>query len=204
MSSSGRPSALLKRVVHLSPSAALMPCSSPLERPSENANTVERSMPITLGLRSSMTVLERLPLLIAPELRLLTAPDVAGRRLGRAPRLEDAPLRRAAERDPLDARRGGRSRRSPRTCRRRRRSCAAARANVSGAVIAGNTGILVVLAHRHDPQVDAVLAHQRRKERVQALASASPAGGRPARAGFRTAARAESTERLARWPAFPT
>ena len=34
-----------------------MPSSSPLDRPSEKANTVERSMPITFGLRSSTTAL---------------------------------------------------------------------------------------------------------------------------------------------------
>ena len=34
-----------------------MPCSSPLDRPSENANTVERLMPMTFGLRSSITCL---------------------------------------------------------------------------------------------------------------------------------------------------
>ena len=34
-----------------------MPFSSPLDRPSEKANTVERLMPMTVGLRSSMTAL---------------------------------------------------------------------------------------------------------------------------------------------------
>ena len=76
MSSSGRSSASRNRAVHFSPSAALMPCSSPLDSPSEKAKTVERSMPMTRGLRSSMTAFERLPLLVAPELGLLAAADV--------------------------------------------------------------------------------------------------------------------------------
>ena len=54
MSSSGIPG-VAKTRRHVSPSAALMPCSSPLERPSQNAKPVDRSMPITLR-PSSMTV----------------------------------------------------------------------------------------------------------------------------------------------------
>ena len=54
-SSSGRPSAFRNLAVHFSPSAALIPWSSPLERPSEKAKTVERSIPMTTGLRSSTT-----------------------------------------------------------------------------------------------------------------------------------------------------
>ena len=88
-----------------------MPLSSPLESPSEKAKTVERSIPIARGLRSSMTVVERLPLLVAPELGLLAAPrrSTAAAFVERT-RLEDAALRGAAERDPLDARRRGRRR----------------------------------------------------------------------------------------------
>ena len=81
MSSTGSSSASLKRAVHDSPSAADMPLSSPLDRPSENAKTVDRLMPIVRGLRSSITVLSDLPLLVAPELGLLAAADVAGGRL---------------------------------------------------------------------------------------------------------------------------
>ena len=56
ISSRGNLSASLNLDVHLSPSAALIPFSSPLDRPSENAKTVERSMAMPLGLRSSTTV----------------------------------------------------------------------------------------------------------------------------------------------------
>ena len=57
-----------------------MPSSSPLDRPSENANIVERLMPMTLRLALLDDGLQHLPLLVAPELGLLAAADVAGRR----------------------------------------------------------------------------------------------------------------------------
>ena len=57
MRSSGSRSASLNFDVHAAPSASDIPFSSPLDSPSLNANTVDRSMPITLGLRSSITCL---------------------------------------------------------------------------------------------------------------------------------------------------
>ena len=71
-------------------------------------------------------LLERHPLLVAPELGLASA-DRRGDGLHRAARVEDAALRGPAERDPFDARRRQRPRRPPRTCRRTRRWCAGAR-----------------------------------------------------------------------------
>ena len=56
MRSSGSRSASLNLAVHAGPSARDMPSNSPLESPSVNAKTVDRSMPITRGLRSSTTV----------------------------------------------------------------------------------------------------------------------------------------------------
>ncbi len=57
MSSRGSASASLKREVQVLPSALDIPSSSPLERPSENANTVDLLMPMTFGFRSSTTPL---------------------------------------------------------------------------------------------------------------------------------------------------
>ena len=56
-SSSGSRSAFLNFAAHAGPSASVIPWSSPLDRPSLNANTVERSIPITFGFRSSTTSL---------------------------------------------------------------------------------------------------------------------------------------------------
>ena len=71
-------------------------------------------MPITFGLRSSMTCLSSLPLLVAPELGLPAADRAPTTALVDVRGFEHAALRRAAERDALDARR-----------RHRRRSAAA-------------------------------------------------------------------------------
>ena len=55
MKSTGSPSAGLNLAVHVGPSASLIPASSPLESPSAKAKTREVLMPITRGLRSSIT-----------------------------------------------------------------------------------------------------------------------------------------------------
>ena len=113
--------------------------------------------------------LQRLPLLVAPELGLLAAPDIGCGRLRRAPRLEHAALRRAAERNALHT--AGRGRGSGRGAR--------VEEHVDGPPPRGERfrggdraeyRVLGVLAHRHDPHVEAVLAHQRRQERVEPLA----------------------------------
>ena len=55
ITSSGRRSASRNFALHDGPSASVIPCSSPLDRPSLNANTVDRSMPIAFGFRCSTT-----------------------------------------------------------------------------------------------------------------------------------------------------
>ena len=72
-------------------------------------------------------LLERHPLLVAPELGLPAADRARSTAFIERARVEDAALRRAAERDALDARRRHRRVRRRRTCRRTRRSCAGAR-----------------------------------------------------------------------------
>ncbi len=145
-----------------------MPSSSPLERPSEKANTVERLMPIRFGLRSSTTATSACHCSSPHSSAWRPRPDVSGRRLRGAARLEDAALRRATECDPLDAR--GR--------RRLTRGRALVEEHVDRAAPRGERlrrrdreedGILVVLAHRHDPQVDAVLAQEPGQEAVEPL-----------------------------------
>ena len=103
-----------------------MPCSSPLDSPSLNAKVVDRSMPITFGLRSSITCLSACHC-SSPQSSACRPPTAADDRLHRASRVEDPALRRSAERDAFDARRRRRARLRPRTCRRTRRSCGGAR-----------------------------------------------------------------------------
>ena len=127
MSSSGSPSASRKRDVQVSPSAAVIPFNSPLLSPSEKANTVDRLMPMTRGRALLDDGLQHLPLLVSPQLGLRAAAHVRVGRPCRAPGFEHAPLRRAAKRDALDARRRRAPCRPTRTCRRRRRSSGGAR-----------------------------------------------------------------------------
>ena len=147
-----------------------MPFSSPLDSPSEKANTVERLMPMTFGLRSSTHGLERQPLVVAPQFGLLAAADVAGGRRGRAAGVEDPALRGAAQRDAFDAA-------SPRPALPA--GGAAVEEDVDRAAPGreglgrddgGEDRVLVVLAHRHHPHVDAVVAHQPGQEGVEPLA----------------------------------
>ena len=172
-----------------------IPWSSPLESPSENAKTVERSMPIAAGLALLDHALERLPLLVAPELRLLSAAHVCRRR--------PAAIAARRTRRPATCRRARCVRCTPARRRPRRRGALVeedvnrppARRERLRRGDRGEHRVLVVFAHRHDPEVDAVLAHQGRKERVEPLPSATPAASPPARAACRTDARASSAAR---------
>jgi hypothetical protein len=144
----------------LSPSAALIPFNSPLESPSENANTVERLIPF-FDHR-----FQRLPLLVAPEFGLLLFAGGGVGRFRRTAGVEHAALGCTAERDALHA--------------VGRRRLAARRAGVEEHVDRppasgkrfrrhdrGEHRILVVLAHRYNPHVDRMLSHQPWEERVQ-------------------------------------
>ena len=112
---------------------------------------------------------QRQPLLVSPQLGLRPASDVRSRRSHRTARFEDAALRGAAERNPLDALRRGRSA-ARRALVEEHVDRAAARREGVGRDERREHWIFVVLTHRHDPHVDAVLAHQRRKEGVEPLA----------------------------------
>ena len=112
---------------------------------------------------------QREPLFVSPELRLLSAPDVRRGALRRPARIVHTTLRRPTERDPFNAQR----------CRRRSGRCARVEKDVDGPTPRsegfrrdqrGENWIFVVFAHRHDPHVDAILAHEDRQERVNALA----------------------------------
>ena len=113
--------------------------------------------------------LQHLPLLVSPQFGLRAAARVRVGRPCRTPGFEHAALRRAAKRDAFDARGGGR-RAGRRALVEEDIDRPAARGERLGCRDRGEHGILGVLAHRHDPEVDAVLPHQRRQERVEALA----------------------------------
>ena len=164
-----------------------MPSSSPLDRPSEKAKTVERLMPITCGLRSSMTVLSTCHCSSPQSSACWPRPTAARRpcverRASNTPPCDVPP---SAIRSTHDAarRRAGRGARVEEHVDR-----AAPRGERLGRGERGEHRVLVVLAHRHDPHVDAVLAHQRRQEGVEALLQPAPAASPPARAACRTAA----------------
>ena len=145
-----------------------MPFSSPLDRPSENAKTVDRLMPMTFGLRSSMTVF-RICHCSSPH-SSACCPRPTSPAAARADRLrfEHAALRRPAERDAFDAR-DGRRRSRGRTLVEEDVDRAAPGRKRLGSRDGGEDGVLAVLAHRDDPEIDAMLAHQRRQERVETL-----------------------------------
>ena len=169
-----------------------MPSSSPADRPSENANTVE-----------PLIAMMRVPLLdhvfstchcSSPQSSACRPRPMCRRPLSSNGGLKTPPcdVPPSAMRSTQVAAAGFRR---PRTCRRRRRSSGAARRTSRGGD-RGEHRILVVFAHRHDPHVDAVLPHEGRQEGVQplrAIAAASP----PVRAASRTAA---STAADLVWP----
>ena len=194
MSSSGSPSASLEpRRPRRRRAPRVMPSSSPLERPSVNANT---RRPVD-----------------ADDLRLALLDHLLERpATARRPRAR--PGGRAAGRRPPASSTCAPRRRRPATCRRAR--CARRTASPTGAVRGGalveehvdrppargerlgrddrrEHRVLVVLAHRHDPHVDAVLAHERAAGTCRAASSATPAASPPARAACRTAARLTAT-----------
>ena len=133
--------------------------SAAADNPSEKAKTVERLMPITRGVFSSI--------------RALSTCHSQSSACWPRPTFDAAGLvsARASNTPPCDVppsairctRRDGAASVSPRTCRRTRRSCGAAPRKVSER--RQETG----LAHRHDPHVDSALAHEGRQERVEAL-----------------------------------
>ena len=127
MSSSGSPSASRKRDVHVSPSAAVIPFNSPLRqsvREGEHRRSIDADDARTALVDDG---LEHLPLLVSPQLGLLTAAHVRVGRLVSSAWLRTRPP--ATSRQARCARRTRRraSRRPTRTCRRRRRSSGGAR-----------------------------------------------------------------------------
>ncbi len=156
---------------------------SPGERPSAKAKVRDMSMAMTSGWRSSITVLQHLPLLGAPQL---------GLRASTAARVHLRAARAAPGNTPPCVPPPSASRSTP--C-----SGPAVEEDVDGAPARGEGRgrherrehrVLVVLAHRHHPHVDAVLAHQRRTAPCPCARAASPAAARPARAACRRDARA--------------
>ena len=132
--------------------------------------------------------LQQLPLLVAPQLGLASADRSAASHGPRGrTRLEHAALRRATERESLDAR----------SVHGRAGGRALVEEHVDGAPTSreglrrdnrGEDGVLVVLAHRHDPEVDAVPCASAAAGTCRGALSATPAASPPARAACRTAA----------------
>ena len=151
-------------------------------------------MAMTFGLRSSTSSLSACHCSSPQSSACCAAADVAGRRLRGSPRLEDAALRRAAERDALDARARAGQRPAAAQRRRRRRWCGGAprrsRARRS--------------RRTPDPRCTRASARPTCRRRAcasaragtcRAASSATPAAWPPVRAACRTAARPRAARR---------
>ena len=139
------------------PSASFICSHSPTVRPSAKLWSAEMLTAIDLGLRSLHEPREQPPLIHAPQFGLLRRRGGLLAAIG----LVEPALRRAAERQPFDALLTAAVEEDV--------DRAAARRERRGRDEAPEHRILVVLAHRHHPHVDAVRAHHGRQVHLETL-----------------------------------
>ena len=192
MKSTASPSARTMRAAYVGPSASVMPSYSPCVMPSAKCQVREALTAIRFGCRSSTAALSTChwssphSSAVRSLLRLPAAGASTG--LGAADGLVHAALVGAAERDALHALGAAIEEHVDR---------AAARGERGGRDERAEDRVLVVLAHRDDPHVHAVLAHERRQRAVHALLE-------PALLHHRLfAQRAEGAQRIARGHGAP-